>query len=470
MAGGSITKGEAKNLIRQTVLEFRERVMIPLHNNRDGFIRAGDTRRLKLIDRCPAFLNAAGNLEAVSDSILELDALQVTQLLSLCRDVSGLYALPVHAKIHEVEVGEAEEELVIPLRLPITCSYRFSLNRLLVTLDLDDSSLRGNSSNDVILIDDGASDPQDSTMTDSELRAEILNSLIPENIEINNSNALGKAWGFLLRQFIHNLGNSRHFDNLKNSVLEQEIQLGDLGNAVLGPAFELTAGFLRTWHREGRRGIAREERRQEQADRAETERLLQRIEEGANIEWSPEDSTQSNRESNFQGYTFFNPRRSGLGARADIQNTTLDANVSVAYNPTLENIQNLIQNLGNSNYWKEVFEHVAIDFGVANNFASARAGASFSFTGQIDSWANARLYLDPNRKLAFAIGFNRLFVQPSVSKNVSFNLPLRNSRLFAGLNIQQALGNALLPHRFDIEISIKTNLRNFWGWWEEKRR
>ena len=83
MAGGSITKGEAKNLIKQTVLEFRERVMIPLHNNRGSFIKSGDTARLKLVDRCPAFLNAAGNLEAVSNSILELDASQITQLLPM---------------------------------------------------------------------------------------------------------------------------------------------------------------------------------------------------------------------------------------------------------------------------------------------------------------------------------------------------------------------------------------------------
>jgi hypothetical protein len=229
MAGGSITKGEAKNLIRQTVLEFRERVMIPLHNNRDGFIRAGDTRRLKLIDRCPAFLNAAGNLEAVSDSILELDASQITQLLCLCRDVSRQYDLPVHARIPEAEVGEADaasEESVTPAKLPFVVGLEPVGDRVKIIWRLDNGAGANASPNTFFDFDNEAA-------LEEWLRGLVEAARIPlrPQVDIVYDN-LRSAW-FINEDVFDFLGAAGSYRHLRNMIRERS-------NAMMGSYGHIT--------------------------------------------------------------------------------------------------------------------------------------------------------------------------------------------------------------------------------------
>jgi len=97
----SLSRKDALSLIRMTIFEFQRDVLIPLN----GSIRQrpsgnGQTNAEMLNNQFRAFSQGVGNLYgSVANAIEELDNFRLSQLLSLCRDISELYNLNVFAQM-----------------------------------------------------------------------------------------------------------------------------------------------------------------------------------------------------------------------------------------------------------------------------------------------------------------------------------------------------------------------------------
>jgi hypothetical protein len=92
-----MTKENALNLIRMTVFEFHRNVMIPLNTNIHLYDKLHHINAVKLHEQFFGFSDDVQHLyDDISKAIMEeLDNFQTSQLLSLCRDISELYNLPV---------------------------------------------------------------------------------------------------------------------------------------------------------------------------------------------------------------------------------------------------------------------------------------------------------------------------------------------------------------------------------------
>jgi hypothetical protein len=92
-----MTKENALHLIRMTVFEFHRDVMIPLDANVDLYDKMPHSSAVRLHEHFFDFSSAVQNLYGeISKAIMEdMDNFQTSQLLSLCRDISELYGLPV---------------------------------------------------------------------------------------------------------------------------------------------------------------------------------------------------------------------------------------------------------------------------------------------------------------------------------------------------------------------------------------
>jgi hypothetical protein len=92
-----MTKENALHLIRMTVFEFHRDVMIPLNANIHLYDKMPHSSAVRLNEQFFDFSSAVQNLYGeISKAIMEdLDNFQTSQLLSLCRDISELYSLPV---------------------------------------------------------------------------------------------------------------------------------------------------------------------------------------------------------------------------------------------------------------------------------------------------------------------------------------------------------------------------------------
>ncbi|MDR1839556.1 MAG: hypothetical protein LBQ93_08270 [Treponema sp.] len=92
-----MTKENALRLIRMTVFEFHRDVMIPLDANIDLYDKMPHSSAVRLHEHFFDFSSAVQNLYGeISKAIIEdMDNFQTSQLLSLCRDISELYGLPV---------------------------------------------------------------------------------------------------------------------------------------------------------------------------------------------------------------------------------------------------------------------------------------------------------------------------------------------------------------------------------------
>jgi hypothetical protein len=100
-----ITKEDAMRLIRITIFEFNRDVMIPLNNNIHLYDRERNADALRLHEDFNSFFAFAYNLyedgSEASAELAELDDFSLSQLLSLCRDISVLYKLPVSESMPE---------------------------------------------------------------------------------------------------------------------------------------------------------------------------------------------------------------------------------------------------------------------------------------------------------------------------------------------------------------------------------
>ena len=92
-----MTKENALHLIRMTVFEFHRDVMIPLNANIDLYDKMPHSSAVRLHEHFFDFSSAVQNLYGeISKAIMEdMDNFQTSQLLSLCRNISELYSLPV---------------------------------------------------------------------------------------------------------------------------------------------------------------------------------------------------------------------------------------------------------------------------------------------------------------------------------------------------------------------------------------
>jgi len=100
-----ITKEDALRLIRMAIFEFHRDVMIPLNNNIHLYDKETHKNAIKLNEHFSGFSEGVENLyedgSEASAELAELDNFQTSQLLSLCRDISELYKLPVFESMPE---------------------------------------------------------------------------------------------------------------------------------------------------------------------------------------------------------------------------------------------------------------------------------------------------------------------------------------------------------------------------------
>jgi hypothetical protein len=103
----------ALSLIVQTILQFQSRVMEPLNTN----IKQNNINNRKAIALnrdSSSYSSATQNLNELSDSIEELDNFELSQLLSLCKDISELYGLPVYGNFPDFIPDNSPVRYVAP--------------------------------------------------------------------------------------------------------------------------------------------------------------------------------------------------------------------------------------------------------------------------------------------------------------------------------------------------------------------
>jgi len=94
-----MTKEEAVSLVFQTTEEFNEMIMEPINKNIRQYDNERNRNALRLYEQFNSFSAVAKNLEDISDDIYQLENFEISQLLSLCRDISELYKLPVFKRM-----------------------------------------------------------------------------------------------------------------------------------------------------------------------------------------------------------------------------------------------------------------------------------------------------------------------------------------------------------------------------------
>ena len=439
MASQSISRSNAKNLITQTIQEFQTFVMAPLDRDIDSYVKNADTGALKLHEHCPAYADAVRHIGEVSDSILDLNDSDMSELLSLCRDVSGLYGLSVHGKIPNCDVyGGINEEFTFLFKLPFTCSYRFSASKMLVTLDLGE----GGSSASFVSFDGDAGEPQGIEVDNARARARMVRFIGSQAMSI-------------LKEGKHNLSSTEHFDDLAASVEGQSIELRDLSNAVAGPALRVLGEYFAFMWQE----------------RVKNSRSRRGGESRAS-EPPPEDAPQegSRRWGNIVR-PFANGDEAGIRARSRHPNSgvELTAEAAVNHDFNFNNARNLASNLRDTDAWRQVFTGASTAFGASYNLSTVSTGVGFSFTGQIEPWARFRQYFDANRLLALSINFRSLLVDPMAVATLGFGKTIgQQSALHSSFSLEHSLQNVLFPRSFESTISVMTNLRNFWHWWDRR--
>ncbi|MDR0321064.1 MAG: hypothetical protein LBI28_06135 [Treponema sp.] len=98
-----MTKENALNLIRMTVFEFHRDVMMPLNENIHLYDRTTHSNVVSLREKFYGFSSSVRKLylEVTRAIRVELDNLQTSKLLSLCRDISELYNLQIFKDMPE---------------------------------------------------------------------------------------------------------------------------------------------------------------------------------------------------------------------------------------------------------------------------------------------------------------------------------------------------------------------------------
>jgi len=113
-------KEEVQPLIIETIQEFYTLVMEPLRRNIHQYDRQRYIKALALYEEFSGYSDVIRNMEELSASFMELGNFQISQLLSLCRDINELYGLPVNKKMPEFisdnNLFNADLEDLTPLR------------------------------------------------------------------------------------------------------------------------------------------------------------------------------------------------------------------------------------------------------------------------------------------------------------------------------------------------------------------
>jgi hypothetical protein len=112
-----MTREDALCLIRMTMFEFQRDVMIPLNSN-NLYDKTTHSEAVRLNEEFSGFLDAIEDLyEEMSESSAEIermDYFQISQLLSLCRDISELYNLPVYDMMPDFIPDDSPIKYVAP--------------------------------------------------------------------------------------------------------------------------------------------------------------------------------------------------------------------------------------------------------------------------------------------------------------------------------------------------------------------
>jgi hypothetical protein len=94
-----MSRENALRLIRATIFEFHKDVMIPLNGNIRLYDWEHNADAIRLHEQFYDFSEAVQDIYSVASNVMEelgeLDNFQLSQLLSLCRDISELYSLPI---------------------------------------------------------------------------------------------------------------------------------------------------------------------------------------------------------------------------------------------------------------------------------------------------------------------------------------------------------------------------------------
>jgi len=99
-----LTRENAKSLITQTMQEYYELVMMPLRKNIREYNRRNNRAAFQMNDQFLNFSMVIRNLDNVAVSIMDLDNINLSKLLNLCKDISELYKLPVYENMPESTV------------------------------------------------------------------------------------------------------------------------------------------------------------------------------------------------------------------------------------------------------------------------------------------------------------------------------------------------------------------------------
>jgi len=121
--------------------------MLPLDKNLEKYVRASNTSALRLHEHCPAFSEAVRHMDDVSRALVGLNNSQITQFLSLCREVSQAFQLPVHAQIQQGEVIDVCDEIILPVEFPFVFRLEHIGNAIWIVWYIDDGQPLNASSN-----------------------------------------------------------------------------------------------------------------------------------------------------------------------------------------------------------------------------------------------------------------------------------------------------------------------------------
>jgi hypothetical protein len=103
-----LTRENSKSLITQTIQEYYELIMIPLRKNISEYNRRNNSAAYRMNDQFLIFSMIIRNMENVAVSIMDLDNINLSKLLNLCKDISELYNLPVYKNMPENTVIPTE--------------------------------------------------------------------------------------------------------------------------------------------------------------------------------------------------------------------------------------------------------------------------------------------------------------------------------------------------------------------------
>jgi hypothetical protein len=412
----NISRKYALRCIIETLDQFQVRVMQPLDKNHHLYDRATHGKALRLHEQFTEFSTAVDNLMEDTDLIYYMDAAELSQLLSLCRDISELYDLPVHREIPDGEVLEVDDEITIPFELPIICNYCFSDDIVEVTLDLDDGNLQSNS----VVTSDGTS------------RVRTPNSFLPRLLfQFTDKFVEG------LTPFAYHV-----VDNIRKLEVEnlgiggiQNMEWSKVSDAISGPLGDIAK-------------VAAKSVLEPQFEEIK-EAWRQRYQERSNGEQPSEDEDeQQDTQSNTGVSGNITTERVVVGAKATGENWRVYSDLFFNYD---------WRNIFNRDNWGQIIQGIGFDTGFELGNFGLEAGVGIPFADQTNPYVLFTYRFGPNREITYSLRLDSMCVGPGIDFNA---LLTPNTEVSASLFIKHAYGDRLFPGGFTLCFTILRKLGN----------